>query len=100
MPFCLLKIKKLVASFRRFYFLSRPPFFPLHVGRLENANRTFARCGMRRQIAGLHNAAAAEDQITDGVYLVQVRRVQYRWHAQKPFYIVRYVVLEPKASAR
>ncbi len=55
---------------------------------------------MRRQIAGLHNAASAEEEIPDGLYLVQVRRVQYRWQAQKPFYLVRFVVLEPKASAQ
>ncbi len=55
---------------------------------------------MRRQITGLHNAAFAEEEIPDGLYLAQVRRVQYRWHAQKPFYLVRFVVLEPKASAQ
>ncbi len=55
---------------------------------------------MRRQITGLHNAAFAEEEIPDGLYLVQVRRVQYRWHAQKPFYVVRFVVLEPRSSAQ
>ncbi len=55
---------------------------------------------MRRQITGLHNAAFAEGEIPDGLYLVQVRRVQYRWHALKPFYLMRFVVLEPKASAQ
>ncbi len=55
---------------------------------------------MRRQIAGLHNAAITGEEIPDGLYLAQVRRVQYRWHARKPFYLVRFVVLEPKSSAQ
>ncbi len=55
---------------------------------------------MRRQIAGLHSASLAEEEVPDGLYLVQVRRAQYRWHAQKPFYVVRFVVLEPRSSAQ
>ena len=55
---------------------------------------------MRRQIAGLHNAALEGGEVPDGLYLVEVCRAQYRWHAQKPFYLVRFVVLEPKSSAK
>ncbi len=55
---------------------------------------------MRRQIAGLRNAALSEDEVPDGLCLVQVRRVQYSWHALKPFYLVRFVVLEPESSAQ
>ena len=51
---------------------------------------------MKRQLSGLHNAALTEEEVPDGLYLVQVRRAQYRWHAQKPFYLIRFVVLEPK----
>jgi len=54
---------------------------------------------MKRHLAGLHNAASAGEEIPDRLYLVQVRRAQYRWHAQKPFYVVRFVVLEPKPWA-
>ena len=54
---------------------------------------------MRRQIAGLHNAAIEADGVPDGLYLVEVHRVQYRWHPQKPLYQLRFVVLEPKAWA-
>lgn len=54
---------------------------------------------MRRQIAGLHSAAIEADRVPDGLYLVEVRRVQYRWHPQKPFYNFRFAVLEPKAWA-
>ena len=55
---------------------------------------------MRRQIAGLHNAAIETDGVPDGLYLVEVRRVHYRWHPQKPFYQFRLAVLEPKESAQ
>ena len=55
---------------------------------------------MRRRIEGLHEA----DQSTagvfpDGLFLVPVQRVQYRWHAQKPYYALRLAVLEPKELA-
>ena len=32
----------------------------------------------------------------DGIFLVRVQKVEYRWHAQKPFYILRLCVIEPK----
>ena len=51
---------------------------------------------MRRRIQGLGDTACSTaDQVPDGVYLVRVERAQYRWHAQKPFYLVRLSVLEP-----
>jgi hypothetical protein len=55
---------------------------------------------MRRRIHGLHDAdRSAPDEVPDGLYLVRVTRAQYRWHAQKPFYILRFAVIEPKESA-
>ena len=54
---------------------------------------------MRRQIAGLHSAAVDAGAVPDGLYLVEVRRAQYRWHPQKPFYNLRFVVVEPKSWA-
>jgi len=55
---------------------------------------------MRRRIQGLSDAvAAAADQVPDGVFLVRVDRAQYRWHAQKPFYLLRLTVLEPREQA-
>ena len=52
---------------------------------------------MRRHIQGLHDAdRSAADQVPDGLYLVRVTRAQYRWHAQKPFYILRFAVIAPK----
>jgi len=37
--------------------------------------------------------------VPDGVFLVRVDRAQYRWHAQKPFYLLRLTVLEPREQA-
>ena len=55
---------------------------------------------MRRRIQGLHVAdRSAADEIPDGMFLVRVARTQYRWHAQKPYYVLHCTVLEPKALA-
>jgi hypothetical protein len=52
---------------------------------------------MKRLIAGLNQASGTdEERIPDGVYLVRVQRAQYRWHATKPFYALRFGVLAPK----
>ena len=55
---------------------------------------------MKRQITGLHAAdRCATDQIPDGFFLVRVQRVFYRRQAQKPYYTVSMVVLEPQRFA-
>ncbi len=51
---------------------------------------------MRRRIPGLSQAALPTDEIPDGLYLVRVERVQYRWDKQKPCYAIRFSVCEPK----
>jgi hypothetical protein len=56
------------------------------------------RCGFKRRFPGLHQAAQPAE-VTDGVYLVRVQRAQYRWHAQKPFYVLQFAVLKPKPFA-
>src|ERR1051326_4811566 len=53
---------------------------------------------MTRRFPGLHRTSAPSE-LSDGIYLVRVERVQYRWHAQKPHYSVRFAVLEPKPWA-
>jgi hypothetical protein len=54
---------------------------------------------MKRQITGLHAAdRCAADQIPDGLYLVRVERVQFRRYAQKPYYTVALVIVEPSRS--
>src|SRR5260370_40281255 len=56
-------------------------------------------CGgeaMRRQIPCLHlNQRGVENKL-EGLFLVRVDRASYRWHPQKPFVEIRFVVLEPK----
>ena len=55
---------------------------------------------MKRRFEGLREAArSTSDEIPDGLFLVRVERVQYRWHAQKPFYALRFSLLEPQAFA-
>ena len=55
---------------------------------------------MRRYVSGLGQASAASAEgLPDGLLLVRIERVQYRWHAQKPYYILRFSILEPKQMA-
>ena len=55
---------------------------------------------MKRCIQGLHEAdPSAADEVPDGLFLVRVVRAQYRWHAQKPYYILRFSVVEPQPLA-
>ncbi len=55
---------------------------------------------MRRYFESLRPAdRSAIDSVPDGLFLVRVDRAQYRWQAQKPFYVLRFAVLEPKHLA-
>ena len=55
---------------------------------------------MKRQVTGQHAADhCATDQIPDGVFLVQVQRVQFRRQAQKPYYTLTLSILEPSRFA-
>jgi hypothetical protein len=51
---------------------------------------------MRRYIPGLHSRQQTMESNLDGLFLVRVDRAFYRWHPQKPFLALRFVVLEPK----
>ena len=52
---------------------------------------------MRRRIQGLHEAdQSAAGQVRDGLFLVRVERAHHRWDARKPFYLLRFSILEPK----
>jgi hypothetical protein len=52
---------------------------------------------VKRRIQGLHDAdASVTGQVREGVFLVQIDRAQYRWGARKPFYLLRFSILEPK----
>ena len=55
---------------------------------------------MRRHIQGLHEAGdSAPGQVRDGLLLVRVDGAYHRWEARKPFYLVRFSILEPKELA-
>jgi hypothetical protein len=55
---------------------------------------------VKRRIQGLHEAdQSAAGQVRDGLLLVRVERVQHRWDARKPFYLLRFSVLAPKELA-
>ena len=51
---------------------------------------------MKRHIPGLHatQRTSADDSL-EGPFLVRVDRVFYRWHPQRPFYILRFAIVEP-----
>jgi hypothetical protein len=55
---------------------------------------------MRRYFESLRPSdRSAIDSVPDGLFLVRVDRVNYRWQAQKPYYQIRFAVLEPKYLA-
>ncbi len=54
---------------------------------------------MKRRFPGLSQAALPMNEVPDGVYLVRVERVHYRWDKQKPYYKLSFAVLEPKQLA-
>ena len=54
---------------------------------------------MKRRFEGLHESSSAADDLPQGLFLVRVVRAQYRWHAQKPYYTLRFIVLEPSLYA-
>ena len=54
---------------------------------------------MRRHISGLHSHQPSSPCPLDGLFLVRVESVSYRWHLQKAFYALRLGILEPKTLA-
>jgi len=54
---------------------------------------------MNRQVPGIGASARSGCDVPPGVYLVRVDRAQYRWHAQKPSYLIRLSILEPRELA-
>ena len=51
---------------------------------------------MKRHIPGLHHEGRNGENILEGVFLVRVERAFYRWHPQRPFFVLRFEILEPK----
>jgi hypothetical protein len=55
---------------------------------------------MKRQVPGLAEVVRdSKPEIPDGVFLVRVDGAQFRWRAQKSFYVLRLTVVEPTAFA-
>jgi hypothetical protein len=54
---------------------------------------------MRRQIPGLHSVDQNHESPLDGLFLVRVDGASYRWHPQKPFLSLRFVIEEPAPFA-
>ena len=56
---------------------------------------------MRRRFQGLHEAdRSGADELPEGLFLVRIERAQYRWHPQKPYYSLGFIVIEPLPFAR
>jgi hypothetical protein len=53
---------------------------------------------VKRQFPGLHATARTND-VLEGIFLVRVVRAYYRWHPQKPFFVLSFAILEPKEFA-
>ena len=51
---------------------------------------------MKRFIPRLYRESCDGSDHLDGVFLVRVDRAFYRWHPTRPFYLLRFSVLEPK----
>ena len=54
---------------------------------------------MKRQFPGLHRETKNGPEFLEGTFLVRVDQASYRWHSQKPFFSIRFAVLEPKSFA-
>ena len=51
---------------------------------------------MKRHIPGLHHEQHESDDTLEGIFLVRVDRAFYRWHPERPFYVLRLTILEPR----
>src|ERR1700747_3888825 len=54
---------------------------------------------MRRHFPGLHMEPTNVGDSPEGIFLVRVDRAYYRWHPQKPFFVLCFTILEPKDFA-
>ena len=55
---------------------------------------------MKRRVHGLAETARdSRPEMPDGIFLVRVDGAQFRWHAHKPFYLLRLSILEPNTLA-
>jgi hypothetical protein len=55
---------------------------------------------VRRQITGLQAAdRCAANQLPDGIFLARVQEVSFRRQGQKPYYMIRLIIVEPRRFA-
>ena len=54
---------------------------------------------MNRYVPGLHIGAGDNDGVLEGLFLVRIDRASYCWHQKKPFFALRFSVLDPKERA-
>jgi hypothetical protein len=54
---------------------------------------------MKRHFPGLHLGAKNGDDLLEGLFLARVVQAFYRWHREKPFFALRFSILEPKEHA-
>jgi hypothetical protein len=54
---------------------------------------------MRRQFPGLQTEVPSGEGLLEGVFLVRVDVARYQPHVKKPFFALRFKVIEPKQSA-
>lgn len=55
---------------------------------------------MKRLIPGLHGEGRDSREKLEGVFLVRVDRVFYRWNPERPFYSLRLLIEEPRKYQR
>jgi hypothetical protein len=51
---------------------------------------------MKRHVPGLNQHAHNQAEVPEGLYLTRVERASYRAHPAKPFFNLRFVILEPE----
>ena len=54
---------------------------------------------MKRHFPGLHTEPNHVHDSLEGIFLVRVDCTYYRWHPQKPFFLLSFTILEPKELA-
>jgi hypothetical protein len=54
---------------------------------------------MKRHLPGLHSEGLRGDEVLQGIFLARVDRAYYRWHQQKPFFVLSFAILEPQDLA-
>jgi hypothetical protein len=54
---------------------------------------------MKRHFPGLHRGPNRVDDSLEGIFLARVDHAYYRWHPQKPFFVLSFAILEPTGLA-